>query len=404
MIRSGYEVFRGMERLARDLSRQGDDVPALGQELPESGTVRGCITRVHATKHFHQLSLGMSGEVDLVFHARKPTGFSEQRLLQRQGTFLVRIPSARLPEGSFMSLRNPLLWVGVVLLAGMATVWGAEEFGPPDLRRMVQVKTLRALPPDLVSLLGSGNRSPGHCGRRQAVQSDRPNHLKLPMRRFVVGGSSLAKVLVAYEQGGSEYSIRLAAFVLEIAGWKRTSEWTLHDKPSSLFDLANIVSPPAENPLWRTLGTRPRRRDGPFREINISDDEVREIQSVIRDVVPGAIVNISGVVVGCPCEDGAACTDQVWIVAYTPAISRGLQLSKIGDHWTVGPLQQWWLDYDDFFEAYRRGSSSWRTFTEAEELCRNGFPSVRKKPRAPRRLDAVQHRIEVYLPDKLVPA
>jgi hypothetical protein len=51
----------------------------------------------------------------------------------------------------------------------------------------------------------------------------------------------------------------------------------------------------------------------------IRSEEVREIQAAAHGVVPGALVNISGVVTGCPCEDGTGWSDQVWIVAYRSA-------------------------------------------------------------------------------------
>lgn len=91
---------------------------------------------------------------------------------------------------------------------------------------------------------------------------------------------------------------------------------------------------------------RPYRREGPLRSTNITDDEVRQIQVVANKKLPGAIVNIGGVVSGCPCEDGPSCSDQVWIVAYRPDTSRGLLLSKIEERWKIGPVQQWWLDYE----------------------------------------------------------
>ena len=95
------------------------------------------------------------------------------------------------------------------------------------------------------------------------------------------------------------------------------------------------------------LLTEPRRRDTPLRYENISDNEIRELQAVARGVVPDALINISGVVVGCPCQDGALCTEQVWLVAYRPGFSRGLLLSRINGEWVIGPVQQWWLTYDD---------------------------------------------------------
>lgn len=86
---------------------------------------------------------------------------------------------------------------------------------------------------------------------------------------------------------------------------------------------------------------RPHRRDGPLRYENISDEEVREVQSAAAEVLPQAIVNISGVTTGCPCEDGEQCSDQVWIVAYRPDRSVGLMLSKISHHWVIGVVQRW---------------------------------------------------------------
>ncbi|MEO7386990.1 MAG: hypothetical protein ABIX37_08655 [Gammaproteobacteria bacterium] len=95
----------------------------------------------------------------------------------------------------------------------------------------------------------------------------------------------------------------------------------------------------------RIRETQPRRREGPLRAANITDKEVQKIRSVAADLAPGAIVNIGGVVSGCPCEDGPACSAQVWIVAFRPEKSTGLLLSRISREWTVGPVQQWWLEY-----------------------------------------------------------
>jgi hypothetical protein len=122
----------------------------------------------------------------------------------------------------------------------------------------------------------------------------------------------------------------------------------------------------------RITGTHPVRREGPLRYENITDVEVREIEAAARDVVPRAIVNISGVTVGCPCEDGPLCTDQVWIVAYRPDKSVGLLLSKIDAHWIVGPVQKWWLAYDDLD---RRNYKSFTEYLEAEQKMFDAFPA-----------------------------
>jgi hypothetical protein len=93
----------------------------------------------------------------------------------------------------------------------------------------------------------------------------------------------------------------------------------------------------------RAIQIQPRRRDSPARYQNISDEEVREIQVAASTVVGKVVVTIGPVVVGCPCEDGKSCTDQVWILANLPQGTVGLLLSKIGGYWDIGAVQRWWL-------------------------------------------------------------
>lgn len=90
------------------------------------------------------------------------------------------------------------------------------------------------------------------------------------------------------------------------------------------------------------------RRDAPARSTNIADQEILEIEAVMREQHPGAVVNIGTVVNECPCEDGPDCTEQVWVVAYLPHASQGLQLSRLNGRWQIGPLQQWWLRFERF--------------------------------------------------------
>jgi hypothetical protein len=57
--------------------------------------------------------------------------------------------------------------------------------------------------------------------------------------------------------------------------------------------------------LLRRVGMiRPQRKDGPLRYLNVSDNEVRQIQGAASEVVGNVLVHIGGVTVGCPCEDG----------------------------------------------------------------------------------------------------
>jgi hypothetical protein len=95
--------------------------------------------------------------------------------------------------------------------------------------------------------------------------------------------------------------------------------------------------------LARARELMPRRRDEPLRDLNISDGEIREIQLLVRDVLPRAIVNIGPVVTGCPCEEGVACTEQVHILANSETKSMGLLLSRSLSDWRISEVQKWWL-------------------------------------------------------------
>lgn len=117
-----------------------------------------------------------------------------------------------------------------------------------------------------------------------------------------------------------------------------------------------------QNRAWQI---RPNRRENPSRAENISDNEVREIQTAISEMLPGAILNIGTVVVGCPCEDGASCSDQVWVVAHRPQKTKGLLLSKIDGRWTIGPVQRWWLDREDLDARGRKGFPSLHAYMMA---------------------------------------
>jgi hypothetical protein len=134
----------------------------------------------------------------------------------------------------------------------------------------------------------------------------------------------------------------------------------------------------ADSERYYALSTRaakiaPRRRDAPMRDMNITDEEVREIQGAALDVVPRAIINIGAVTTGCPCEDGGSCTDQVWIVATDPSRTKGLQLSRILGRWVVGPVQQWWLRYDDLQK--RRGEfKDFGNFRAAQQKILDDLP------------------------------
>ena len=109
---------------------------------------------------------------------------------------------------------------------------------------------------------------------------------------------------------------------------------------------------------WGPPDARPSYRDEPLREENISDIEVRQIQAVMKGLYPGSIVYISSVITGCPCEDGPQCTDQVWCVAFSDEEINQLGLSRIGGKWKIGPLQDWWMTYEEIQKFGRQFRSS----------------------------------------------
>jgi hypothetical protein len=102
---------------------------------------------------------------------------------------------------------------------------------------------------------------------------------------------------------------------------------------------------------YRDIQTRawlliPQRRNSPLRELNISDDEVREVQVLAALYLPRELVNISPVVTNCPCEEGPTCTAQVYVLATGKGRTKGLQLSRMNQTWQVGIVQGWWLKHE----------------------------------------------------------
>jgi len=163
-------------------------------------------------------------------------------------------------------------------------------------------------------------------------------------------------------------------FVLVLIAMSAVADAVGEADPQSDRRAARWAEIKRHDDIWdhaRALG--PRRRDLPLRYLNISDEEVREVQSAAAEVVPRAIVNISGVVTGCPCEDGEDCKDQVWIVAYRPDKSTGLMLSRIDNRWVIGPVQQWWLRYEKL-QANRGTFRTYEAFERAEYELIESFP------------------------------
>ena len=246
-----------------------------------------------------------------------------------------------------LSLSALAAYLLAALLISLATPLAAADVPfPVDTRSLVEVGSIEALPADVKRMLGRQNTGvEGIADKWDRFNATDVTYNQLPMRRFIAGGAGPGSAVVAYEQGGRGYSIQAAAFALARSGWVKAGQWTLPDNPHTLRGLLQLVD--SQHYPNQPAMMRPVRRDGPLRELNVSDDEVREIQSISFAVLPGAMVNISGVVTGCPCEEGPACSDQVWVVAHRPGRSQGLQLSRVNGHWGISVVQQWWLNFEE---------------------------------------------------------
>lgn len=139
-------------------------------------------------------------------------------------------------------------------------------------------------------------------------------------------------------------------------------------------DLAQLMA--YHERLWaiekRASELRPRRRDTPMRELNISDNEVREIEVIARRSLFKSMLNISPVIAGCSCEEGPLCTDQVYVVATTASQTVSIQLSRIRNAWVIGPVQRWWTRYEML--AKRDDEMDYREFIDARNQLLLEFP------------------------------
>jgi hypothetical protein len=264
----------------------------------------------------------------------------------------------------------------------------AEISTPRDGQGLTEVRHAADLPSDVAALIGWHHSAKDNIADFNARPDD-PTPTLPPDRWFLLGGTNSTYTIVAWqERRPSASSFHAKAFSSLQTSWAPVGEWIVGSPPHTLDDLLQMLhttltqtltdrwikSEQAEQQWKARLRQRkpyPYRRDGPWRELNISDDEVREIQGLVLDRYPGSIVTISGVVKGCPCEDGLLCQAQVWIAAYRPDETRELELSQINDHWTIGPVQQWWLDKD---AVAHKQFPSWDARRAADQTLDGQFP------------------------------
>jgi hypothetical protein len=256
-----------------------------------------------------------------------------------------------------------LMWCAVALSALFGEACVAQDAAPDaepptDVRGLTEIRNLSKLPPELAKTLG------WHQDDKDRIADlEREPSATVPRwvdRWFLLAGVSENQALVAVEeQRGYSSSSRLHAnsFALVGSHWMVGKEWVLGSRPHTIGELAQMLQSPESQALtaqWqkklqandvsRRRAESVFRSPGPLRAVNINDEEIRQIEAVVHDVFPGAIVTISGVTQGCPCEDGPACSAQVSTAIFRQDTMHGLALSDINEHWVIGPVQQWYLD------------------------------------------------------------
>jgi hypothetical protein len=162
----------------------------------------------------------------------------------------------------------------------------------------------------------------------------------------------------------------------------RKSAPTMTDRVAEMLRMEQIE--------LRAFQLRPHRIDTPMREINLSDGEVREIEAIAGKYAMHSMLNISPVIAGCACEEGPLCTDQVYVVATTPDETVGLQLSRVRNAWTVGPVQQWWLQFDKL--RARKATMDYAKYVDAKNRMLLEFPMCALKDGAQRDATTAQFR------------
>jgi hypothetical protein len=246
----------------------------------------------------------------------------------------------------------------VMLLLVNASAFPAETQLPFDSRPLIEVHTLDVIPKEVIALLGWHRGGPdGIAERFDKFNETDAAGSNLPRRLLETAGVNSAAVVVIFEEAGRPPTYHAVAFMMTRTGWRHVGDWTLDERPLGLkyflYTVDSARYPRAQLYFTedrrfrverRIIQTHPTRRDAPLRRANLSDDEAREIQSVMSPIYPGAILNISGVVTGCPCEEGPSCSDQVWVVPENDIKTDGAMLSRISGQWTVGPIQKWWLE------------------------------------------------------------
>jgi hypothetical protein len=266
---------------------------------------------------------------------------------------------------------------------------------PHDIHGLEDVRHISKLPPELAKALGwqgSDKDKIGDLEREPGISSP-----TLIDRWFLLAGLGKTYALVAVENRAGYPSFdrfHANGFTLVGSDWVASGEWVLSARPHTVDELAQLLGSPESQAItarWRNwqhereldrriFGSAPTpsyRASAPLRKININDEEVRQIQAVVHELIPGAIVLISGVAQGCPCEDGAGCSAQVWTAIDRSQGIRSLELSDINDHWVIGPIQRWFLEST---QLERSKFPTYAEYTAARATLNNRYPTCSTGP------------------------
>jgi hypothetical protein len=283
----------------------------------------------------------------------------------------------------------------IALCAFVEVTSGAEMDPPQDIHGLEDVRHISKLPPELAKALGwqGGDKDKiGDLEREPGASS-----ATLIDRWFLLGGLSKTYALVAVENRAGYPSFdrfHANSFTLVGSDWVASGEWVLSSRPHTVGELTQLLGSPESQAItarWRNwqhereldrriFGSAPTlsyRASAPLRKININDEEVRQIEAVVHELIPGAIVLISGVAQGCPCEDGAGCSAQVWTAIDRSERIRSLELSDINDHWVIGPVQRWFLEST---QLERSKFPTYAEYTAARATLNNLYPTCSTGP------------------------
>jgi hypothetical protein len=253
-----------------------------------------------------------------------------------------------------------LIWCAVALWSFFGVAVASETDDPPtDIPVLQEVRNLSKLPQEVATALGWK-----HSDRDKIADLERESGIPGPRtldQWFLLGGLSKTYALVAIEERASYppyHRIHANGFSLVGTSWIASGEWTLSSRPHTVDELVQLLRSPESQALtarWRNWQrerdldrrivesepTLSYRRSPPLRKININDEEVRQIETVVHEQI------------------------------------HSLELSNINDHWVIGPVQRWFLESA---QLERSKYPTYADYTAARGALDNRYPTCTTGP------------------------